>query len=204
MSSIRRLNRSGVSSNHGSPGSLSGDGAQLHLYPSEESENAVPLHPSSTQSTRVSTGFGPSPQMREEDSIVSVATSRETQEHKQPPPIDGNASHDPAIPPPDMTEAGTNVEDGQRTDKRSRSGSNVSEAPPQVGEPSPFPRYTGSSSPGSSMLLQVGSLHGQPPTHAAPFDDLDDDDHQSNHFRESQENTSGHDRERRHRPTSLG
>ncbi|KAH0844005.1 hypothetical protein FOPE_09163 [Fonsecaea pedrosoi] len=63
-------------------GATSGDDGHLHVFPPKKSHNATPPHSSSNLSTRASAGSEPSPELRAEDSIASVATSQETQENK--------------------------------------------------------------------------------------------------------------------------
>ncbi|KIX93381.1 uncharacterized protein Z520_10800 [Fonsecaea multimorphosa CBS 102226] len=202
MSSNRKSDRSSASNSGGNSGSSSRRDRQLHLDSSKDERNPAPLHSSSTPSTRVSTGTVPSSETRVKESDVSIPISQEAQgqnQRQRSPSIDESSSHDPALPTPSLTEGGTCIEDGHRTDE----GSHTSEPPPQAGESESPPHYNEAPSLGSSMLLGVGSgigsgMYSQIPQPYGPLDYLDEEDNRPNHHRRQLNNIHGHDCGQRH------
>ncbi|KIW78381.1 hypothetical protein Z517_08216 [Fonsecaea pedrosoi CBS 271.37] len=190
-------------------GATSGDDGHLHVCPPKKSHNATPPHSSSNLSTRVSAGSEPSPEIRAEDSIASVATSQETQENKprqRTSPIQGTPSNDPTSPQTSMTQARTSSEGDRRADWDSRRGSTMTDVSQQAREPSPPWQHPGSFSPSSPLLREVGSvMYSHPPECYGSFDSLEGEAHQLSGDREQEENISAPShQEERPRPPSLG
>ncbi|KIW96005.1 uncharacterized protein Z519_03071 [Cladophialophora bantiana CBS 173.52] len=178
MSSIRNSDGSGLSNDH------------RKLASSKEVPNAASPQSSSTPSTRVSAASGPSPKTGAEGSTVSASSPQGTQEHDQPlrmPPTHEDPSDKPANLQGNMSEPWTSVKMGQRMDECSGSGSHISDAPLQVREHSPCLQHIGSLSPGSSILLYVGSgLHSNTPQPYTQLVYLDDEDNRPSHHGEQQ------------------